>query len=84
MSTKEHGALRGIGVAVGEPEGAEVVACHVLEAGGYASGPGVALGLGETVPAEEIVLQAPDGGSVTTLVNATPIRSEEGGSSRWS
>ena len=28
--------------------------------------------------AEEIVLQAPDGRSVTTLVNATPIRSEEG------
>ena len=33
---------------------------------------------GETVRAEEIVLQAPDGRSVTTLVNATPIRSEEG------
>ena len=33
---------------------------------------------GETVRAEEIVLQAPDGRSVTTLVNATPIFSEEG------
>ena len=33
---------------------------------------------GETVRAEEIVLQAPDGRSVTTLVNATSIFSEEG------
>ena len=33
---------------------------------------------GETVRAEEIVLQAPDGRSVTTLINATPIFSEEG------
>ena len=33
---------------------------------------------GETVRAEEIVLLAPDGRSVTTLVNATPIFSEEG------
>ena len=33
---------------------------------------------GETVRAEEIVLQAPNGRSVTTLVNATPIFSEEG------
>ena len=33
---------------------------------------------GETVRAEEIVLQAPGGRSVTTLVNATPIFSEEG------
>ena len=30
------------------------------------------------VRAEEIVIEVPDGGSVTTLVNATPIRSEEG------
>ena len=37
-----------------------------------------ALGTGETVRAEEIVLQAPDGRSVTTLINATPILSEEG------
>ena len=37
-----------------------------------------ALMTGETVRAEEIVLQAPGGGSVTTLVNATPIRSEQG------
>ena len=36
------------------------------------------LSTGETVRAEEIVLQAPDGRSVTTLVNATPIRSQEG------
>ena len=33
---------------------------------------------GETVHAEEIVLRAPDERSVTTLVNATPILSEEG------
>ena len=32
---------------------------------------------GETVRAEEIVLKAPDGRSVTALVNATPILSEE-------
>ena len=38
----------------------------------------------ETVRAEEIVLEVPDGRSVTTLVNATPIRSETGRSSRWS
>ena len=37
-----------------------------------------ALGTGEAVRAEEIVIQAPDGRSVTTLVNATPIRSEDG------
>ncbi len=36
------------------------------------------LSTGETVRAEEIVLQAPDGRSVTTLVNATSILSEEG------
>ncbi len=33
---------------------------------------------GETVRAEEIVLAVPDGRSVTTLVNATPIRSRDG------
>ena len=33
---------------------------------------------GETVRAEEIVLQSPDGRSVTTLVNATPIFLAEG------
>ena len=33
---------------------------------------------GETVRAEEIVLKAPDGRSVTTLVNSTPIFSEDG------
>ena len=37
-----------------------------------------ALGAGETVRAEEIVLRAPDGRSVRALLNATPIRSEEG------
>ena len=37
-----------------------------------------ALSTGETVRAEEMVLQVPDGRSVTTLVNATPIRSENG------
>ena len=33
---------------------------------------------GETVRAEEIVFALPDGTTVPTLVNATPIRSEEG------
>ena len=37
-----------------------------------------ALGAGETVRAEEIAIGLPDGRSVTALVNATPIRSEEG------
>ena len=36
------------------------------------------LSTGEIVRAEEIVIQVPDGRSVTTLVNATPIRSEDG------
>ena len=36
------------------------------------------LGSGETVRAEEIVLTVPDGRSVTALMNATPIQSEEG------
>ena len=34
---------------------------------------------GETLRAEEIALLVPDGRSVAILVNATPIRSEEGG-----
>ena len=37
-----------------------------------------ALSTGETVRTEEIVMQVPDGRSVTTLMNATPIRSEYG------
>ena len=37
-----------------------------------------ALGTGETVRAEEIVVSVPDGRSITTLVNATPIISEGG------
>ena len=36
-----------------------------------------ALSVGETVRAEEIVLRVPDGRSVTVLINATPILSEE-------
>ena len=36
------------------------------------------LSIGETVRAEEIVLRTPDGRSITTLLNATPIRSEQG------
>ena len=36
------------------------------------------LSAGRTIRAEEIVLQAPGGRSVTTLVNATPIYSEDG------
>ena len=37
-----------------------------------------ALNTGEMVRAEEIVLSVPDGRSVTTLVNATPISSQDG------
>ena len=37
-----------------------------------------ALGTGETVRAEEIIVAVPDGRSIATLVNATPIRSDEG------
>ena len=36
------------------------------------------LSIGETVRAEEIVMRVPDGRSVTTIVNATPILSNEG------
>ena len=36
------------------------------------------LGIGETVRAEEIVIGMPDGRSVTVLLNATPIRSDDG------
>ena len=36
------------------------------------------LGRSETLRAEEVVMQVPDGRSVTTLVNATPIRSAMG------
>ena len=36
------------------------------------------LSAGETVRAEEIVLTVPDGRSITALLNATPIRSEDG------
>ncbi len=35
------------------------------------------LGAGETVRAEEIVLCVPDGRSVTVLLNATPVRSDD-------
>ena len=38
-----------------------------------------ALGTGETVRAEEIVLQVPDGRRVATIINATPIPSDTGG-----
>ena len=37
-----------------------------------------ALSTGETVRAEQITIGLPDGRSVTALVNATPIRSEDG------
>ena len=37
-----------------------------------------ALRTGETIRAEEIVFEVPGGGSVTALINATPIRSEAG------
>ena len=36
------------------------------------------LSTGTTVRAEEVVMQAPDGRSVTTVINATPIRSQDG------
>ena len=36
------------------------------------------LSIGETVRSEEIVMEVPDGRSVTTLLNSTPILSEEG------
>ncbi len=36
------------------------------------------LSLGETLRAEEIVLKVPDGRSITVLLNATPILSDEG------
>ena len=41
------------------------------------------LGTGETVLAEEVVLSAPDGRSVRTLINAAVIRAERGRSARW-
>ena len=52
----------------------------VRRSGGLPGGvpPGPRAAHGETVRAEEIVLQAPGGQSVTTLINATPIFSEEG------
>ena len=37
-----------------------------------------ALSAGETVRVEEIVLEVPDGRSITTLVNATPVLSDDG------
>ena len=37
-----------------------------------------ALKSGETVRAEEIIIQLPDGEAVTTVINATPIFSEQG------
>ena len=36
------------------------------------------LSVGETLRSEEIVMRVPDGRSVTALLNATPIRSDEG------
>ncbi|MDE2778267.1 MAG: response regulator [Chloroflexota bacterium] len=36
------------------------------------------LSIGETIRAEEIVFKVPDGRSVTTLLNATPIRADNG------
>ncbi|MYC85010.1 MAG: response regulator [Acidimicrobiia bacterium] len=42
-----------------------------------------ALSAGETVRAEEIVLRVPDGRNMRALLNATPIRSEEGRVESW-
>ncbi len=57
-------------IAVRRADGREVTLgkLHLVEA----------LSQAETVRAEEIVIEVPDGRSVTVLVNATPIRSEEG------
>ena len=41
------------------------------------------LSAAETVRAEEIVMEVADGRSVTVLLNATPIRSDEGERSSW-
>ena len=38
-----------------------------------------ALSAGETVRAEQVVISLPDGRSVNTIINATPILSDEGG-----
>ena len=38
-----------------------------------------ALSTGETIRAEEIVIQVPDGRRITTIINATPIPTEDGG-----
>jgi PAS domain S-box-containing protein len=38
-----------------------------------------ALNYGETVRAEEIIMEFPDGRTIPTLVNATPVYSEQGG-----
>ena len=51
-------------------DGREVVLGEVVLSG--------ELGGGETVRAEEIVLSVPDGRSITTLINATPIHGEDG------
>ena len=37
-----------------------------------------AIRTGETVRAEELVIHLPDGQAVTTVINATPVRSAEG------
>ena len=37
-----------------------------------------AIRTGETVRAEELVIQLPDGQAITTVINATPVRSAEG------
>ncbi len=37
-----------------------------------------ALSTGETIHSEEVVLQMPDGQSMTTVINITPIRSQDG------
>ena len=37
-----------------------------------------ALSAGETLRAEEVLIRVPDGRTVTTLMNATPIRSPKG------
>ena len=62
--------LLGRGALPAGPDGREVVLSEFPLAR--------ALATGETVRAEEIVLNVPDGRSVTTLINATPINSDQG------
>ena len=58
----------------------EVVTCVRADGREFSlrESPAEVLRAGETVRAEEVVLRVPDGRSVSALLNATPIHSEEG------